>query len=112
MLNQDGSLNGPLNPAPRGSVLQVYVTGLGVVAPSMATGAPAPNSPLSHAAASVAATLDGRPASILFAGLAPGFIGLGQVNVQAPATLAPNASARLVIRGGGQDSNAVAVSIQ
>ncbi len=112
VLNQDGSLNAPLNPAARGSVLQVFVTGLGAVAPSVASGAPAPNSPLSRAVAALTATLDGRPAEILFAGLAPGFVGLGQVNLQIPAALAPNASARLAIRAADQDSNTVAVAVQ
>jgi len=112
VLNQDGTLNGVLNPAGRGTVLQVFVTGLGAVAPSVASGAPAPNSPLSRAAAEVSATLDGRPATVLFAGLAPGFVGLGQVNVLAPVSLAPSAAAQLVIRAAGQDSNAVAVAVQ
>ncbi len=112
VLNQDGTLNGVLNPAGRGTVLQVFVTGLGGVAPSVSSGAPAPNSPLSRAAAEVSATLDGRPAPVLFAGLAPGFVGLGQVNVLAPVSLAPNAAAQLVIRAAGQDSNAVAVAVQ
>ena len=112
VLNQDGTLNGVLNPAGRGTVLQVFVTGLGAVAPSVASGAPAPNSPLSWAAAQVSATLDGRAVPVLFAGLAPGFVGLGQVNVLAPVSLAPNAAAQLVIRAAGQDSNAVSVTIQ
>ena len=111
-MNQDGTLNGVLNPAGRGTVLQVFVTGLGAVAPSVASGGPAPNSPLSRATAAVSATLDGRPVPVLFAGLAPGFIGLGQVNVLAPLSLAPNAGAQLVIRAGGQESNAVAVAVQ
>jgi uncharacterized protein (TIGR03437 family) len=112
VLNQDGTLNSVLNPAGRGTVLQVFVTGLGAVAPSVTTGAPAPNSPLSRAAAAVTATLDGRPATVLFAGLAPGFIGLGQVNVLAPVSLAPSAAAQLVLRAAGQESNAVAVAVQ
>jgi len=112
VLNQDASLNATLNPAARGSVLQVFTTGLGAVAPSVATGAFAPNSPLSRATATVTATLDGQPAQILFAGLAPGFAGLYQVNVSIPASLPPNAAAKLVIQAGGQDSNAVAVAIQ
>lgn len=112
VLNQDGTLNTVLNPARRGTVLQVFVTGLGAVAPSVATGAPAPSSPLSRAAALVTATLNGRTAQVLFAGLAPGFVGLGQVNVLAPSSLAPNAAAPLMIRAGGQDSNSVAVAVQ
>ncbi len=112
VLNQDGTLNAVLNPARRGSVLQVFVTGLGAVAPSVDTGAAAPASPLSRAVAPLTAALDGRAAQVLFAGLAPGFIGLGQVNVLIPAALAPNAAAQLVMRAAGLDSNAVPVAIQ
>jgi uncharacterized protein (TIGR03437 family) len=112
VLNQDGSLNTPLNPAGRGTVLQVFVTGLGAVAPSVATGAPAPVSPLSRAAAEVTATVDGRPAQVAFAGLTPGFLGLGQVNVVTAVSFAPSAAAQLVIRAGGQESNIVPVAIE
>jgi adhesin/invasin len=112
VLNQDGTLNAPLNPAARGSVLQVFVTGLGAVAPSIATGAAAPNSPLSRAVAPLTATLDGRAVEVLFAGLAPGFIGLGQVNLLVTASLPPNPETQLVLQAAGRDSNAVPVAIQ
>jgi len=112
VLNQDGTLNTVANPAVRGSVLQVFVTGLGTVAPSVSTGARAPASPLSRAVATLSATLDDRPTQVLFAGLAPGFVGLGQVNLLVPATLPPNVQARLVLQAGGVTSNAVAVSMQ
>jgi uncharacterized protein (TIGR03437 family) len=112
VLNQDGTLNAPLNPAARGSVLQVFVTGLGKVAPSIATGAAAPNSPLSRAVAPLTATLDGRAVEVLFAGLAPGFIGLGQVNLLVTASLPPNPETQLVLQAAGRDSNAVPVAIQ
>ncbi|MBI3696164.1 MAG: hypothetical protein HY238_15170 [Acidobacteria bacterium] len=112
VLNQDFALNTTLSPALRNTVLQVYTTGLGAVAPSVTTGSPAPASPLLRATATVTATLDGQPAQVLFAGLAPGFAGLYQVNVLIPASLAPNAAARLVIRAGGQESNVVTVAVQ
>ena len=41
VLNQDGALNTPLNPASRGSVLQVFVTGLGALVLSVASSNPA-----------------------------------------------------------------------
>jgi uncharacterized protein (TIGR03437 family) len=112
VLNQDGVLNGPVQPATRGSVLQVFATGFGEVAPAVGTGAQVPLFPLSRTVATVRATLDGQPATVLFAGLAPGFAGLYQVNVQIPAALAPNAAAQLVIRTGEAESNAVPVAVQ
>ena len=61
-----------------------YVTGLGAVTPPVPTGAAAPDDVLSYANATVTATIGGVPADVLFAGLAPKFIGLGQVNVLIP----------------------------
>jgi len=112
VLNQDGTLNAVLNPARRGTVLQVFTTGLGPVAPALDTGRPAPASPLSRAAAAVTATLDNRPAQVLFAGLAPGFIGLCQANVLVPPSLAPNPAAQLVLRAAGLDSNPAPVAVE
>ncbi len=112
VLNQDGTLNAVLNPAARGSVLQVFATGLGAVAPSVTTGSLAPPSPLSYVSAAVTAAIDGQPAQVLFAGLAPGFAGLYQVNILIPSTLPPRAAAPLVIHAAGQDSNTVPVAVQ
>jgi uncharacterized protein (TIGR03437 family) len=112
VLNQDGVLNSAVQPAARGSVLQVFATGFGEVAPAVGTGAQVPLSPLSRTVATVSATLDGQPAPVQFAGLAPGFAGLYQINVQVPAALAPHAAAQLVIRAGGLESNAAPVAVQ
>jgi uncharacterized protein (TIGR03437 family) len=112
VLNQDGGWNSVLNPAPRGSVLQVFAAGLGEVAPPVPAGVLAPASPLSLASAKVTATLDGQPAPVQFAGLAPGFAGLYQVNIQIPPGLAPSSHAQLIISAAGRASNAVDVAIQ
>jgi len=47
-----------------------------------------------------------------FAGLAPGFIGLYQVNVTVPAGTAPGLGIPLMLKVGGQQSNSVLVSLQ
>ena len=83
-----------------------YVTGLGGVSPPLATGAAAPFDTLSTANAAVSATLGGISARVLFAGLAPGFIGLGQVNVLIPPD-APDLT--LVLESNGQKSKPVAI---
>ena len=50
----------------------------------MADGAPGPANPLSLASNVITAFIDGQAATISFAGLAPGLIGLDQINVQIP----------------------------
>jgi uncharacterized protein (TIGR03437 family) len=109
-INQDGTINGPSQPASVGSVLQVYATGLGAVDHPVATGDATPLLPFSRTLATVDASLGGQSAEVQFAGLAPGFAGLYQVNVVVPQ-LAPGDYA-LEIIAGGVTSNAATVSIR
>lgn len=109
VINQDGSINSQAQPAAAGSVIAAYVTGLGTVNPSVGTGLAAPVSPLSTAASTVTATLGGTPAPVRFAGLAPGFAGLYQVNVQVPQL--PSGEYSLQISADGVTSNAATVSV-
>jgi uncharacterized protein (TIGR03437 family) len=44
-------------------------------------------------------------AAVQYAGLAPGFVGLYQVNVQVPATVTPGDAVEVVIRQNGISSN-------
>ena len=82
------------NPATAGEVIQLYATGLGAVQPLVDTG-DAPSG-LSTAAGKVSATIGGQAADILFAGLAPNFAGLYQINVRVPAGV-PAGNALLVV---------------
>jgi uncharacterized protein (TIGR03437 family) len=81
--NPDGSANDRSNPVDPGSTIVAWGTGQGVVAPAVATGAAAPFSPLSLIP-DVLASIGGVPATIEFAGLAPGYVGLMQLNIQVP----------------------------
>jgi len=90
----------------QGTVAVAYVTGLGTNKPVVPTGAPAPFDVLSNANSKPTATIDGIPTDVAFAGLAPGFIGLGQVNVVIP----PGATDLiLVLESNGQKSKPVAI---
>ena len=72
VLNQDNTVNSAANPAPVGTILQIFLTGM----------------PDSGAVASV--TIQNRGSLVpLYAGAAPGFLGLQQVNVAVPADLLP-----------------------
>jgi uncharacterized protein (TIGR03437 family) len=105
------SLNGPGERAVAGSYIIAYLTGSGPVSAAPADGAAAPADPLARATASVSATIGGVPAEVSFAGLAPSFVGLLQVNVQVPASLA-GGTYPLLVTIDGQASNAGDVSVR
>jgi uncharacterized protein (TIGR03437 family) len=87
-VNEDGTVNGPSNPAPRGSVVALYGTGLGLSDPACTDGARnSGGSPLRatefvRAVAPVAM-------DVLFAGSAAQLIcGAQQINVRIPGSIA------------------------
>ena len=106
VLNVDYSLNAPDSPAAAGAPIMVYLTGQGAVNPPVPTRQTAPSSPLSYTAANTTATIDGAPATVSFSGLAPGYVGLGQVNVSIPDGLLAGQH-KLVINIGGVNTNEV-----
>ena len=79
-----GTLNGPQNPVHAGEYVTLYLTGQGLVDHAVASGAESPATPPSLPLAAVSARLGGKPAQVTFAGLAPGFVGLLQVNLLVP----------------------------
>jgi len=115
-INQDGSPNGDGTnvgtdkPAPAGSVISVYATGLGAVTPAVAAGTVTPSSPLSTTVSPVTANIAGRAATVTWAGLAPGTIGTYQVNVIVPLST-PSGTARLALYADGVGSQ-TGVTIQ
>jgi uncharacterized protein (TIGR03437 family) len=104
-LNQDGSVNGPANPATRGSVISLYATGTGLTNPGGVTGQ-AISSPLPRVVAPVLASIDGQSAQVNYAGGASGLLSsVSQMNVTVPAgTSTGNVS--LTINVGGTVSQA------
>jgi uncharacterized protein (TIGR03437 family) len=102
ILNQDNTVNSPSNPAARGSVVQVYATGQGAVQPPLTTGQLAPAlGPLSNAQQTVTATIGGQTADVRFAGMAPNFVGLLQVNVAVPSGAPQGSSVPIMLNIGG-----------
>jgi uncharacterized protein (TIGR03437 family) len=91
ILNQDGSINSPANPAAKGSVISVYITGAGLTDPVSADGSiiqgPAPlvKLPVSVLFDDPVELGTISPAEVLFAGGVPQSVaGLIQVNVRVP----------------------------
>jgi len=100
------------NPATAGSTVLIFCTGLGAVTNQPPTGSPAGDTPFSETAIIPTVTIGGAPAQVTFSGLAPGYVGLYQVNVQVPAGLAATNAVPVVISGAGVTSNTVTMALQ
>lgn len=84
--------------APKGEFVFVYASGLGPVFNQPADGAGGPSAPPAGTTATVAVTLAGAPCEVQYAGLAPGFVGVYQVNFRIPAGV-PSGLQDLVVGG-------------
>jgi uncharacterized protein (TIGR03437 family) len=99
-------------PAQHGEYLSVYSTGLGSVTHQPATGAPAGGNPISVTNTNpISASIGGVPAPVSFSGLAPGFLGLYQVNVQVPPNAPTGSAVPLTISIGGKTSNQANIAV-
>lgn len=97
-LNQDGTVNGPTNPAARGSVVALFGTGFGSTSPACPTGGPNVQGP-ANLAAGLTAQLDdsvdtggigGHENPAYYAGSAPGLpCGVDQINMTVPDYAGP-----------------------
>lgn len=108
ILNQDFTVNSSANPAARGSVIAIYLTGGGVTNPASpdgsVTGAPPP-----VLAQTPTVTIGGVNAPVQFAGGAPGSVaGLTQINVTVPAGVSPAIALPVVIKFGNFSSTGAA----
>ncbi len=107
--NADFSLNATGDPAAVGTYVTLYAAGLGQLDHPIPTGAAAPSNPLSNAVAVPTVTINGVNAPVVFAGMAPGFVGLAQLDVQIPSL--PTGTYPIVIKQGGQASNAPLIDV-
>jgi len=108
--NSDYSLNTAANPAKSGSTIMAYLTGSGPVNVATSDGVVASASPLAKAMSQTSAAIGSFPAEVSFVGLAPGFVGLTQMNIVVPAGLA-SGDYPLSVAIGGQTSNAGTISV-
>jgi uncharacterized protein (TIGR03437 family) len=106
------ALNTTANPASVGDYLWIYCTGLGTVTPSIAAGAAATYPPLYNTDNTITVTVGGIDSPVAFSGLAPGYVGLYQVNVQVPPGVAAGPSVPVVVTAAGAASAPVTVAIQ
>jgi uncharacterized protein (TIGR03437 family) len=104
------TLNSTSAPAPSGSYIVVYFTGGGPVqgGSALVTGHAAPSNVTYPLTETYSATIGGINAPIVFIGLAPGFVGLYQADIQVP-TIATG-SHNLIMTVGGTPSNTTVIS--
>jgi uncharacterized protein (TIGR03437 family) len=89
------------NPVHLGDMLIIYLTGMGAVSPVVPNGTASPENPPAIAIAPPQVTLGGVALSVQFAGLAPGEVGVNQINAIVPANAPQGMSVPLVITQGG-----------
>jgi uncharacterized protein (TIGR03437 family) len=90
-LNEDGSVNSDSNPIRRSQVIQLFGTGQGRV-PNMPPDGTPPSGEVRTEELPTVIMGAGQvpPANILYSGLAPGLVGVWQINVRVPDTVAPS----------------------
>jgi uncharacterized protein (TIGR03437 family) len=104
----DGFLVSEQHPARPGEAIVMYATGLGLLDPPLATGAPSLGN---QTAIPATVIVDGVPADVLFSGSTPGFVGLNQVNFRIPPSTRSSATIPVVLSIGGKLSNSVTISV-
>ena len=105
-----GSIPGrQTRPAEGGEFVSIFCTGLGTTNPTVGAGEPGAGETVTTP---VTATIGGVNASVSFAGLAPGFVGLYQVNARVPEGVAPGSAVAVVITQDGIASNTVTIAVE
>ena len=110
-LHADFSSVTAASPARPGEIVALFATGLGAVTPAVPSGTAAPSSPPATTTAVPAVQLGSAAARVRFSGLAPGFVGLYQVNFEVPTGVAGDA-VPLILALGGNTSNTVSLAVR
>jgi uncharacterized protein (TIGR03437 family) len=111
-VNQDGTINSPDHPAPVGSVVAIWATGIGATPFGVWQDGRIAAGPLDFGCCQVLP--EGRPVDVLYGGVAPGIVaGVVQINFRAPVPssnlLLGTAAVSLV--AGGMTSHPVAIYV-
>ncbi len=97
---KDGAFVDESNPVHTGDQLTIYATGMGLTSPQVEAGLPGPDSPLAETVVRPEVTLDDQPLEILYSGLAPGQVGVYQLNVRVSNAVRGSGEVSLKIRQG------------
>jgi uncharacterized protein (TIGR03437 family) len=111
-LNADSTRNSAINPAQRGSVVMIYMTGEGQTDPPGQDGRVI-SSDLRNPLLPVTALIGGQPAEVTYAGSGPTLVsGLCQVNVRVPETLEAGTQSLQIQVGGIASQRGVTIEVR
>jgi uncharacterized protein (TIGR03437 family) len=97
-------------PAQPGEYILIFATGLGSLRTPVPSGAPAPSNPAAETVTAPIVAIGGISSQVSFSGLAPGFVGLYQVNAQVPLSLTAG-NQTVQISAGGVLSNTAILAV-
>lgn len=100
----NGQLVTGSNPIHTGDTIIIWATGLGVTDPAVEAGQAAPSNPLPRAIIEPTLTLGGVPLGVSYAGLAPGQVGVYQINAEVPIRVPEGMDIPLTIVQGGSST--------
>jgi uncharacterized protein (TIGR03437 family) len=99
--NTNGQLVTPTNPIHPKDAITIYLTGMGQTFPAIPAGAAAPSDPLSRVSLAPSLTIAGMDLAVSYAGLAPGQVGVYQINATVPQSVLTGMSMPLTVDQGG-----------
>jgi len=97
----NGQLVTATNPLHANDIVSIYLTGMGATTPAVDTGLPGPFNPLAWTTVQPTLTLGGHQMAVTYSGLAPGNVGVYQINATVPSGVPQGLSIPLVIAQGG-----------
>jgi uncharacterized protein (TIGR03437 family) len=110
--NQDGTINGPNNPAAKGSYVTIYFTGGGQTSPGGVTGS-VTGAVLKWLAQPITVTVGNQLATVGFDGSAPTFVdGVDQLNIQLSPNTPSGAQPIIINVGGFSSPSTVTLAVQ
>jgi uncharacterized protein (TIGR03437 family) len=107
----NGEIVTPSNPVHRNEALVIYATGLGNTTPEIPAGMPAPADPLSYTVVLPKILLGNVGLPVTYSGLAPGQVGVYQINVLVPGNAPAGFDVPLTIQQGSSSSASVSVRV-